>query len=84
MIPAMTPPDGELQAPLLLIAMPQIVDPFFHRSVVLLVHHDGEGRVAAEAVAHALSPRLVEVRRGPPRGLTDHDISRWPSGERAE
>ena len=35
--------DGELQAPLLLIAMPQIVDPFFHRSVVLLVHHDGEG-----------------------------------------
>jgi len=43
MIPAMMPTDGELQAPLLLIAMPQIVDPFFHRSVVLLVHHDGEG-----------------------------------------
>jgi putative transcriptional regulator len=35
--------EAELQAPLLLIAMPQILDPFFHRSVVLLVHHDAEG-----------------------------------------
>jgi putative transcriptional regulator len=35
--------EAELQAPLLLIAMPQIVDPFFHRVVVLLVHHDAEG-----------------------------------------
>jgi putative transcriptional regulator len=43
MMPAM---DGEtLQAPVLLIAMPQVVDPFFHRSVVLLVHHDAEGAV---------------------------------------
>jgi putative transcriptional regulator len=32
-----------LQAPILLIAMPQVMDPFFHRSVVLLVHHDDEG-----------------------------------------
>lgn len=37
--------EAELQAPLLLIAMPQIVDPFFHRVVVLLVHHDAEGSV---------------------------------------
>ncbi|HEV8629084.1 MAG TPA: YqgE/AlgH family protein [Thermoanaerobaculia bacterium] len=35
--------EAELLAPLLLIAMPQILDPFFHRSVVLLVHHDAEG-----------------------------------------
>jgi putative transcriptional regulator len=35
--------EAELQAPLLLIAMPQILDPFFQRSVVLLVHHDAEG-----------------------------------------
>ena len=39
----MTEIEAELQAPLLLIAMPQILDPFFHRSVVLLVHHDAEG-----------------------------------------
>src|SRR6185369_2935106 len=42
-IAAMADSEAELQAPLLLIAMPQILDPFFHRSVVLLVHHDGEG-----------------------------------------
>jgi putative transcriptional regulator len=33
----------QLEAPLLLVAMPQVLDPFFHRSVVLLVHHDAEG-----------------------------------------
>jgi len=30
-------------APSLLVAMPQLQDPNFKRSVVLLVHHDGEG-----------------------------------------
>jgi len=30
-------------APALLVAMPQLVDPNFHRGVVLLVHHDEEG-----------------------------------------
>ncbi len=34
---------SDLKAPVLLIAMPQILDPFFHKSVVLLVHHDEEG-----------------------------------------
>jgi putative transcriptional regulator len=33
----------KLSAPLLLVAMPQVADPFFHKSVVLLVHHDEEG-----------------------------------------
>jgi putative transcriptional regulator len=37
----LTSPD--LRAPVLLLAMPQVVDPFFHRSVILLVHHDDEG-----------------------------------------
>ena len=27
----------------MLIAMPQVLDPYFHRSVVLLIHHDDEG-----------------------------------------
>ncbi len=29
-----------LEAPSLLIAMPQVLDPFFHKSVVLLIHQD--------------------------------------------
>ena len=69
MIPAMTPTDSELQAPLLLIAMPQIVDPFFHRSVVLLVHHDGEGslgfiinRPTAISVAEILQGMEIDWR----------------------
>ena len=33
----------DLKAPVLLLATPQIDDPFFRKSVVLLVHHDGEG-----------------------------------------
>lgn len=36
-------PSDSLEAPTLLIAMPQVRDPFFHRSLVLLVHHDPEG-----------------------------------------
>jgi putative transcriptional regulator len=34
---------SELTAPVLLLAMPQVLDPFFHRSVVLLAHHEEEG-----------------------------------------
>ena len=35
--------DSDLSAPVLLLAMPQVLDPFFHKSVVLLVHHEEEG-----------------------------------------
>ena len=59
--------EAELQAPLLLIAMPQIQDPFFHRSVVLLVHHDAEGslgfilnRPTAISVAEILQGMEIE------------------------
>ena len=34
---------SELQTPALLVAMPQVQDPFFHHSVVLLLHHSEEG-----------------------------------------
>jgi putative transcriptional regulator len=36
----MASPLSELKTPLFLLAMPQILDPFFRHSVVLLVHHD--------------------------------------------
>lgn len=34
---------SDLTTPILLLAMPQVLDPFFHRSVVLLLHHESEG-----------------------------------------
>jgi putative transcriptional regulator len=34
---------SDLVTPVLLMAMPQVLDPFFHRSVVLLLHHEDEG-----------------------------------------
>jgi putative transcriptional regulator len=37
------PSSAELTPPILLVAMPQVVDPFFHKTVVLLVHHDPDG-----------------------------------------
>ena len=36
-------PESSLEPPVLLLAMPQVADPFFHRSVVLLAFHDDEG-----------------------------------------
>jgi len=39
----MTNSAPDLQAPVLLLAMPQVLDPFFHHSVVLLLHHTEEG-----------------------------------------
>ena len=35
----------DLETPVLLLAMPQVLDPFFHQAVVLLVHHNEEGSV---------------------------------------
>lgn len=34
-----------LEPPILLLAMPQVMDPFFHKSVVLLIHNEEEGGV---------------------------------------
>jgi len=34
---------GDLRAPVLLLAMPQVQDPYFHRGVVLLLAHEDEG-----------------------------------------
>jgi putative transcriptional regulator len=35
--------DSDLNTPVLLMAMPQVLDPFFHHSVVLLLHHEDAG-----------------------------------------
>jgi len=40
---AMSVSGSDLTTPVLLMAMPQVLDPFFHRSVVLLLHHEDAG-----------------------------------------
>jgi putative transcriptional regulator len=42
---AMSAGATDLETPVLLLAMPQVLDPFFHKAVVLLVHHNEEGSV---------------------------------------
>ncbi|MEM6454479.1 MAG: YqgE/AlgH family protein [Acidobacteriota bacterium] len=36
-------PSDTLETPVLLLAMPQVVDPFFQKSVILLLEHDASG-----------------------------------------
>lgn len=53
---------SELETPALLIAMPHVLDPFFHKSVVFLIEHHDEGslgliinRPTEVAIAHLLA-----------------------------
>lgn len=54
-------PESSL-APALLVAMPQLLDPNFHRAVVLLVHHDDEGTfgVVLNRATEILAPQLCQ------------------------
>jgi putative transcriptional regulator len=54
---------SDLTAPVLLVAMPQVQDPTFHRSVVLLVRHEDEGSFGF-IVNRATELRLQEVLEG--------------------
>ena len=54
---------AQLAPPLLLLAMPQIQDPFFHRSVVLLVQHDPQGSMGF-IVNRRTGSRVAEVLQG--------------------
>lgn len=53
----------ELETPVLLIAMPQVLDPFFRRAVVLLIHHRSEGSLGF-IVNRPTGVRLAEILEG--------------------
>lgn len=53
----------DLTTPLLLLAMPQVVDPFFHKSVILLLHHQDEGSFGF-IVNRATEIELAELLEG--------------------
>jgi len=52
-----------LETPILLAAMPQVQDPFFHESVVLLVHHDEVGSFGL-IVNRPTELKVADVLRG--------------------
>lgn len=52
----------DLVAPVLLLAMPQVVDPFFRKSVVLLVAHEPEGSLGF-VVNRATELTVAEILR---------------------
>ena len=54
---------SQLATPLLLLAMPQVQDPFFHRSVVLLIQHDEQGSVGF-IINRRTGSRVAELLEG--------------------
>ncbi|HKH45612.1 MAG TPA: YqgE/AlgH family protein [Thermoanaerobaculia bacterium] len=59
----MSAADSGLTTPVLLVAMPQVLDPFFQRSVVLLVHHEDEGSFGF-IINRTTGIRLAEILEG--------------------
>src|SRR5262245_51323425 len=53
---------ARLEPPVFLLATPQVVDPFFHKSVILLVSHEESGS-AGFIVNRTTESRVAEVLR---------------------
>ncbi len=53
----------ELNPPVFLLAMPQVLDPFFHQSVVLLVHHQQDGSLGF-VVNRPTGMKVAEILEG--------------------
>src|SRR3954454_12413369 len=64
--------DSDLVTPLLLMAMPQVLDPFFHRSVVLLLHHEPEGSIGF-IVNRPTGIKVSEILKGMDVGWRGRD-----------
>jgi putative transcriptional regulator len=65
---------SDLITPVMLMAMPQVLDPFFHRSVVLLLHHEDEGSFGF-IVNRPTGIKVSEILKGMDVG--------WEGGEEA-
>jgi putative transcriptional regulator len=63
---------SDLTTPVLLMATPQVLDPYFHRSVVLLLHHEDEGSLGF-VLNHPTPIRISEI-------LKSMDIG-WAGGK---
>lgn len=59
----MSAADSSLTPPVLLVAMPQVLDPFFQKSVVLLVHHEDEGSFGF-IINRSTGIRMTEILEG--------------------
>jgi putative transcriptional regulator len=68
----MTVSGSDLVTPVLLLAMPQVLDPFFHRSVVLLLHHEDEGSFGF-IVNRPTGIRISEILKGMDVGWRGQD-----------
>src|SRR6266545_4010555 len=66
--------DSGLTPPVLLVAMPQVLDPFFQRSVVLLVHHEEEGSFGF-ILNRTTGIRLAEILEGMEVGWRGEDCA---------
>jgi putative transcriptional regulator len=55
--------ESDFSSPVLLLAMPQVLDPFFHRSVVLLLQHEEEGSLGF-IVNRPTGIRIQEILKG--------------------
>lgn len=60
---AMAVTGSDLSTPVLLLAMPQVLDPSFHRSVVLLLHHEEAGSFGF-IVNRPTDIRIREILKG--------------------
>ncbi len=65
---------SDLITPVMLMAMPQVLDPFFHRSVVLLLHHEDEGSFGF-IVNRPTGIKVAEILKGMDVG--------WEGGDEA-
>jgi len=69
----MPPAHSALSAPVFLLAMPQVLDPFFHKSVVLLVQHDDEEGSFGFIVNRPTGIRVTEILKGMEVGWSGRD-----------
>jgi putative transcriptional regulator len=66
-------------APALLLSMPQLVDPNFNRTVVLLCRHDEEGALGLVVNRPLVTTGRVIVNLDPPVS-TDRELQLWIGG----